>query len=284
MAATDEEVAAGRRGLALALVKQNRPQKSTEALRLVGLALDERGMLLDGKIADALDEQLIQAKVLGSLHHHRLRGKAIALLEALQPKNALSADDQFFLARLLPQQTGKGVRPPEFKGSDPFSDSVAWAKTRNLLKTLTLQYPKNARYLAYAAQLHIEQKEFSEAEPIIARLESVERERKTTPGGFGSIELPAKILELRGLGSQATALLTSYAEQEEAPVRKLLLAHLHGRLGNYREAVDLCEEVRQAAVPYHKDNPAAAAALGLQTPPTAVPIFRITKPTEALLT
>jgi tetratricopeptide (TPR) repeat protein len=269
MAATDEEVAAGRRGLALALVKQNRPQKTTEALRLVGLVLDERGMLPDGKIADALDEQLIQAKVLGSLNHHRLRGKAIALLEALQPKNALSADDQFFLARLLAQQS---------------AEAVVWAKTRNLLNALMLQYPKNARYLAYAAQLHVQQKEFNEAEPIIARLESVERERKTTPGGFGSIELRAKILELRGLGSQATALLTSYAEQEEAPVRKLLLAHLQGRLGNYREAVDLCEEVRQAAVPYHKDNPAAAAALGLEATAAAVAILRINKPSEALLT
>src|SRR5262249_24744665 len=81
---SDEQATAARRGLALALVKQNHPEKSTEALALVGLKLDEKGMLPDSKIADAYDEQLIQAKVLGTINHHKLRAKAIALLEALQ--------------------------------------------------------------------------------------------------------------------------------------------------------------------------------------------------------
>ena len=80
---------------------------------LVGLTLDERGMIPDGKIADAFDEQLIQAKVLGTLNHHKLRAKAITLLEALQHRNALVADDQFFLARLMVQQA---------------ADPVAWGK------------------------------------------------------------------------------------------------------------------------------------------------------------
>jgi predicted Zn-dependent protease len=270
IAATDDDVTAARRGLALALVKQNRPQKATEALQLVGIVLDDKGMLPDGKIAEGIDEQLIQAKVLGSLNHHKLRGKAITLLESLQQKNALAADDQFFLARLLMQQG---------------NDSVGWARTRNLLKALTLQYPKNARYLSYAAQLHIQQKEFNDAEPIIVRLEAVERERKTTPGGFGSTELRAKLFEMRGLGSQAEKLLTDYAKQPEAsPVRKLLLANLQGRLGNYLEAVDLCEEVRQAAPVYHKDNTAAANALALEATAAVVAILRLNKPSEALLT
>jgi Tfp pilus assembly protein PilF len=268
--ASDDDITASRRGLALALVKQNRPNKSAEALRLVGLILDDRGMLPDGKIADAFDEQLIQAKVLGSLHHHKLRGKAIALLEALKQKNGLNADDQFLLARLLALQG---------------SDSVAWAKTRNLLKALTLQYPKNYRYLAYAAQQHVQQKEFNEAEPIITLLEGVERERKTMPGGFGSIELRAKILEMRGLGSQAATLLTGYAEQSGAsPIRKLLLVHLQGRLGNYREAVDLCEEVREAAAVYHKNNAAATAVLVAEANAAAVAMLRTNKPSEALHT
>jgi Tfp pilus assembly protein PilF len=298
MPATEEEATAGRHGLALALVKQNQPQKSAEALQLVGLALNDRGMLADGKMAEEPDEQLIQAKVLGSLNHHQLRRKAIALLEALQPRSALSADDQFFLARLLAEQLpvnakrkqaeerGDSTNTKRERGNQPWDDSeaVIWTKARSLLKSLAIQYPKNARYLAYAAQVYIQQSELTEAEQIVARLESVERERKTTPGGFGSIELRAKILEMRGLGSQAMALLTSYAEQEESPVRKLLLAHLQGRLGNYREAVDLCEEVRQAAAEYYKDNAAAAAALGLEADAAAVAIVRLNKPSEALLT
>jgi tetratricopeptide (TPR) repeat protein len=269
--ASDSEIRDARRGLALALVRQQDPRKAGEALQLVGLSLDERGMIPDGKFAESFDEQLIQAKVLGSLNHHKLRLKAASLLEDLKQKNALHPDDQYFLARLLARQAG--------------ADPVAWAKTRNLLKSLTLGFPKNARYLAFAAQQHLAQKEFADAEPIIARLEAVERERKIPPGGFGSIELRAKLLELRGLGAQATALLTDYANQPEAaPVRKLLVANMQGRLGNYRAAIDLCEEVRQAAPDYFKDNEPAAAALALEAKAAAVAILRTNKPSEALLT
>ncbi len=255
---SEEDVSAARRGLALALVKQNRPHQAAEALRLVNLTLDDKGLLPEGKIADGLDEQLLQAKVLGSLNHHRLRAKAIIVLEALLQKNALAADDQFFLARLYAQAD---------------KDAATWAKARNLLKSLIQQFPKNARYLAYAAHAHLQQKDFTEGESIIARLEIVERERKAPPGGFGSIELRAKMLELRGFDSQAVTLLTSYAEQSEAaPVRKLLVAHMQGRLGNYRDAIDLCEAVRKSAPLFHDANAAAVA------------ILRVNKPSEALFT
>jgi predicted Zn-dependent protease len=267
---SDEDVTAARRGLALALVRQNQPLKSAEALKAVGLTLDEKGLVPDSKIADAFDEKLIQAKVMGSIDHLKLRAKAVTMLEALQQRNALQADDLFFLARLLGEQ-----------GSEP----IAWAKARNLLKALTLQYPKNSRYLAFAAHKHIQQKEFTEAETYITRLESVERERKMAAGGFGSIELRAKILELRGLGSQAMALLTGYVEQPGAsPVRKLLLANLQGRLENYREAIDLCEEVRHAAPAYYEKNAAAASSLALEASAASVAILRVHKPSEALLT
>jgi tetratricopeptide (TPR) repeat protein len=249
-----DEIAA-RRGLVMALVKQDHPLKAFEALQLVGLTLDDKGLLPDGKIADTTDEQLLQAKVLGSLNHHRLRGQAIKLMEALQPRNALPTEDRFFLARLLVQQS---------------SDAVNWPKARSLLKALALEQPKNPRYLGYAAREHIQQKEFNEAELFIARLEVVERERKVTPGGFGSIELRAKLLETRGLGAQATILLTAYAEQPEAaPVRKLLVAHMHGRLGNFREAIDLCEEVCKTA------------ALRIEADTAAVAIIHANKPSEA---
>jgi cellulose synthase operon protein C len=270
MPAAYEDITAARRGLALALVKQNLPKKSTEALLLVGLTLDDKGLAPDGKIADAYDEQLIQAKVLGTLNHHKLRGKAIALMEALQQKNALPADDQFLLARLLATQG---------------SDAASWAKTRNLLKALTLQYPKNARYLAYAAQQHIEQKDYTEAEQIITRLESVEKERKTALGGFGSIELRSKILEMRGLGSQAAALLKDYVEQPGAsPIRKMLLANLQGRLSNFRDAVDLWDDVLKEAPVYHKDNADAASFAIAEANAGIISILRMNMPSEALHT
>lgn len=278
--ASDGEVTAARRNLALALVKQNLAGKTAEALQLVGLALDERGLLPDGKIADSLDEQLMQAKVLGSLNHHKLRLKAITLLEGLQQKSALQPDDQFFLARLLTPPTVDLAAH-----ANRSVDAIAWAKTRNLLKSLTTQYPKNARYLAYAAQMHIQHKEFADAEAIIARLEALERERKKAAGGFGSIEMRAKMLEMRGLGAQAVLLLEDYAKQPgAAPIRKLLLAQLQGRLGNFRQAVDLCEEVRHEAAGYHKGHTDAIVMLENEAIALTVEIVRINKPSEALIT
>ena len=253
--ASPQDHAMARRSLAMALVKQNRPAKTTEALQLVGLTIDEKGMLSDAKFAESADDQLMQARVLGSLNHHGLRSKAISVLERLAPTGLLNADDQYMLARLLSQQG---------------NDAAMWAKTRNIMKGLMADHPKHSRFLAYAAHLHIQQKEYTEAEAIIVRLENVERERKTTPGGFGSTELRARLLETRGLGAQAAALLTAYAEQPEAlPTRKLLLASLHGRLGNFRTAIDLCAAVRESN---DYANEANAAAVG---------ILRASKPSEA---
>ncbi len=265
--AGDDDVRAARRGLALALVKQLQPEKKTEALALVGLSLDEQGVMPDAKITQAPDELLLQAKVLGSLNHHAMRGKAIALLESLQQTNALTAEDQFLLAQLLVQQ----FRSSAGKEGEA-AEAAAWIKARALLRSITLAYPKNSRYLSYSAQQHIEQKEYAEAEPIIARLEAVERERQTTPGGFGSIELRAKLLEMRGLGAQAVVVLTNYTTQPGAsPVRKLLLAELQGRLGNFRAAIDLCEEIRQTEAFYQPGNAAAVAILRTNKPGDAQP-------------
>jgi len=152
------------------------------------------------------------------------------------------------------------------------SKSANWLKARALLKALVLSQPKNPRYLGFLAKYSIEQKEYADAELMIAKLDALERERKTAPGGFGSIELRAKLLEQRGLGAQAVAVLTAYAELPgAAPARKLLLAELHGRLGNYREAIDLCEEVRKTGANFHEANITAVGILGANKPSEAQP-------------
>lgn len=252
-----EDWAACRRGLALALVKQETPAKTAEALAMVGLTLDERGLLADGKITDSPDEQLLQAKVLGSLNHHKLRGQAIAMMEALQPRGILTPEDCFLLARLLVQQN---------------SDAANWPKARALLKALGLEQPKNPRYLGFAAREHIVQKEFADAEQTIVRLETIERERKVIAGAFGSIELRAKLLQMRGQGGQAVILLTDYAKQPGAsPVRKLLIAQTQGQLGNFQEAIDLCEEVRKSDEHRIEADTAAVAIIHANKPSEAQP-------------
>src|ERR1041385_1551665 len=95
-APSEDDARAAKRGLAIALVQQHRPHKTREALQLAGLTVNEQGIAQEPKLPSADADRLLQARVLGALHHHRLRLKAIAILEPLHAKNALHAEDQLF--------------------------------------------------------------------------------------------------------------------------------------------------------------------------------------------
>ena len=226
----DADVLAARRGLALALARVGSPRAVPEALRLVGLALDASERLDASTLAAAPDSRLAQARVLAALPNHALRAKAIEVLDAMQEKQALPVEDQYQLARLL-----------HLHGPEPAN----WQKAQAVLKGITTAYPNHARFLAFHANLLLLHKEVGEAEELIARLEKLEADRKLPPGVLGSVELKARALEQRGKELQAVALLQSFAQQKDAlPSRTFLLAGLHGRLGNFQEAVDLCFEVK----------------------------------------
>jgi tetratricopeptide (TPR) repeat protein len=243
--ATEDEMIGARRGLALALARGGDPRNTAEALELVGLKLDEAGKLDESGIAAATDARLMQARVLAALGSHALRRHAIRLLEALHQKQALEVEDQYQLAFLLHR-------------SGP--DTAAWQKAREVLEGITKAQPNNPRYLGLRANLLLLHKELPEAETLIGRLEQMEQERKLAAGLLGSVELKARALELRGKEQQAIALLQDFARQTDAPRgRLLLLAGLHGRFGNYAEAVDLCFELKQAKNP----EEAHGAAIGV---------------------
>ena len=79
-------------------------------------------------------------------------------------------------------------------------------------------------------------------------------------------------MEQRGLGMKAAKLLSEYAKQPgAAPTRKLLLAHLHGRLGNFRDAIDWCIEVRQVENLQTEANATAVAILRMNRPSEGQP-------------
>lgn len=250
------DLAHARHGLALALARGGSAKAQPEALQLVGLSLDEAGNVPEAQLATAPADRLMQAKVLAALPSHRLRARAISVLEGLHQKQLLGADDRFLLAHLLHQHA---------------SDAATWAKTRALLHDLTQAAPRSPRFLAYYANLLILNKDVPQAEPIVARLESLEREHKLPPGAFGSIEMKARCLELRGRGAEAVALLKTFAAQKDAPPdRALLLAGLHGRLGNYKQAIDVCEQLRLK-------KGLADAAFG-----SAVALLRSNRPAEKM--
>lgn len=250
------DLAHARHGLALALARSGSPKAQPEALQLVGLSLDEKGGIPETQLAATPADRLIQAKVLAALPSHRLRGRAIGILEGMQQKQLLSHADQFLLAQLLHQHA---------------SDAATWTKTRTLMQALTQAAPSSPRYLGYYANLLILNKEVPQAEPIVARLEEMERKYKVPAGAFGSIELKARCLEQRGRGAEAVALLKSFAAQKDAPPdRALLLAGLHGRLGNYKQAIDVCEQIRLK-------RGLTDAALG-----SAVALLRANRPAESM--
>jgi cellulose synthase operon protein C len=249
LAGTEQDVARARRGLALSLAAGGKAEQIAEALKLVGLNRD-------ASPAESVEEQLAQARVLAALNTHPMRTRAIALLETLQQKRALGVDDQFLLANLCHLQG---------------HDASTWRKTRELLKEIIHNAPRSARYQIFAAHLFILNKEVPIAEKIVDRLAKLEQERRLAAGALGSIELRARCLELRGHGMEALALLKQYAAQQDAPVsRVLLLAAIHGRLGQIREAIDLTEQVAQRGAADEMDE-----ARG-----SALAILRAGKPAE----
>jgi tetratricopeptide (TPR) repeat protein len=191
--------------------------------------------------------------VLAALPSHALRAQAIKLFASEYARQASAIEDQYQLALLL------HLDGPE---------AATWKKARNILTSITKQQPHDARYLAAFANLLLVHREAADAEPFIARLEQMERDRKLPTGLLGSVELKARALEQRGKEQQALALLQEFAQQPDAlPVRKLLLAALHGRLGNYQDAVDLCFDVKGKGL--REESYAAAIGLMRASKPAA---------------
>jgi predicted Zn-dependent protease len=242
LSATEADILAAKRGLALALARTGDPKQMPEALQLVGLSVDAQGVVDPATFATAPEGRLAQARVLAASASHALRARAIDLFEALDQKQMLPPEDRLQLARLL-----------------HLHSAASWPKARGILETVTARAPTNARFAATRANLLLNHKEVPEAETVIARLEQLEQERKL-PAGVLSIELKARALELRGKELQAITLLQEFAQQKDAPPsRTLLLAGLHGRLGNYPEAIDLCFQIKK--IGYREE--AYGAAIGL---------------------
>src|SRR5262249_12893954 len=92
-----------RRRRALGLAARRAPRQFFEALRLVGLKVDDGGKVVpidSSSTSVAVDEQRARAQVLATQARKAFREPAIALLEDLGKRQAQTTDDQFLLARL----------------------------------------------------------------------------------------------------------------------------------------------------------------------------------------
>ncbi len=233
--ASEADVAWARRGLALTLSSTASHKHFAEALALAGLTLDGQGNPVEGAAPAGgwpVEDQVVRARVLATQTRRPLRAKAVALLEELQKRQALAADDQLLLARL-------------YQAMGP--EDIWWARAREQMQTLVGTYSRNPGYLLSYAQSLLQHGEILEAERAIAKLEAAEKNLGTS---LGSSELKARALELRGKKTEALAVLKVYAEAPKAPPERVLLyAGLQGRLGRLTEAIDTCETALKKCAP-----------------------------------
>jgi tetratricopeptide (TPR) repeat protein len=227
-----QDSAWARQMLALLLADGDDARRHPEALALVGLRLDAKGNVVEtaggqGKASPA--EQVTRARVLALQNRLPLRLKAIAYLEDVLQQNALNPDDQLYLARLYL------ANGPNMKW---------WGQARDLLARLTVDQPKNPRFLTFYAQVLLDHKDLVNADRVIGTLEQLEKERKAVPGAFGSVVLRAQVLEAAGLKEKALVLLQTAAARPGVTNDNTLQYTIHiGRLGNLKLAVQLCEQV-----------------------------------------
>jgi tetratricopeptide (TPR) repeat protein len=220
-----------RRSLALALAAQG-DRRFSDALALVGLKV-EAGKVVEvasHSTDDATEETRARVRVLFRQSNRENRLKAIALLEGLDKRQKLAADDQFILAQFY-----------EAQGD--------WPKARDLLRQATVR-SKNALYLNYFAQALVRQKDLTggEADRCVRELAKLEKASKVEEGAFGSIDLQAQLAETQGQSDKAIALLRDYAARPGAnPDRIFLVISALARQQRFSEALALCEQARLSA-------------------------------------
>ena len=181
----------------LALILAQRSEYR-EALNLLGLGIDESGKIVEAgsqgvdtsrsDSGTAAEDLRMRARILGLLDSRSSRERAMACLDELNRKHALTADDQFLMARLY-----------EANGS--------LEKARNTIRGLASSFNSNPAYLAYYVRCLLNHHDLDDADRFIDQLENQEKVHRAGPGAFGSTELKAQLLELRGESRKALALL-----------------------------------------------------------------------------
>jgi tetratricopeptide (TPR) repeat protein len=233
--ASPENVAWARRGLAVVLSASMDYEKFKEALRLVGLKLDDTGQLArEATKGDSTDSLRAKARVLATQTGQRqFRERAIEYLEEMGRRGSLLPDDKYILAHL-------------------YDAANAWPKSREQLKELTLPVGpgEQPRYLAHAPQyMHryalglLRNGDYQEAGRVLDCLDKLEQQQHVKEGTFGTVELKAQLWEKTGQGDKAVSMLTEYAARNrETKNMILVVVGSLVRQKRYDEALALLEK------------------------------------------
>jgi tetratricopeptide (TPR) repeat protein len=227
------DMAWAKSGLALVMVARKDYRKLAEAATLVGLSVDSDGNLIEAKNADESVEGIrARARVLSTQSGKPPRERAIALLEKLDDRHGLTADDQFLLAQL-------------------YEAAGVWPRARQLLVKLLETEGENQQYLVHFVTGLIREKEVEEAQRILTKLEEVTK-RRLVPleESYPVIDLKAQLLEAQNRGDEALTLLRKFAERKGAhPEDVLLVLFSLGRQKRIDQALDLCDKAWQTCPP-----------------------------------
>jgi len=231
--ATDYDVTWAKSGLAMVLVLNQDFQKLPQALALVGLRVQANGDFVEteeGARDRSVESVRARARLLAMQTRTQARAKAVAMLEDLNRRQALSLDDQFLLAQL---HEGLGQ----------------WKEAREILVKLSEPQGGNTTYLAYFVHTLLVRGEIEEAQRLFTRLET-EDPVATGTVNVGRLVLKAEMLEARKEGDKAVELLLAIARRKDAKPEELLLAVSSlGRQKRIKEALDLCEEAWKTCKP-----------------------------------
>jgi Tfp pilus assembly protein PilF len=235
VAASPENVEWAKRGLAVVLSASADYEQFKEALRLVGLKLDDSGQLpRETPANESTDSLRAKARVLATQPGQRqFRERAIELLEYLSRRGALQPDDKYILAIL-------------------YDAGNAWPKSRNQLKDLTTPITTGdaPRYFAQAPHYMnryvrglLRNADYEEAERVLNRLDVLEKQQGVKEGAFGTIELRAELFEKTGRGDKALTLLRDYADRNRT-TRDMILVVVGSlvRQQRYEDALALLEK------------------------------------------
>ena len=244
-AAATADVQWARRQLAIGLALSGSYASYEEALSL----LQQNSRDTDGA---TIEDQRARAVVLGQ--QPSSRAAAIALLEALQQRKALTLTERFLLVQLYD------------------ADRDATHARRHLADLLAAPQGKTPATLAYAIRDRLRHREFKEAQALLVELQELE------PNAFLTITMQAAVFQARGLGAQAVQILETFARRKDAdlvevaaaleelgqvaaadgmyrrhfaaqpqPEALLARARFLGRQKRVAEALALCEQAGQSA-------------------------------------
>lgn len=248
------------RTLSVILTASQDYQTSRRGLEAIGVL--ERGLPARLSGSESIEQLRARAVALAVQPDPNLRREAIAAMEAVELRQKLTADDQFFLARVyvsvgdwgkarlklapLAQSGADNLYYVAYYGNGVLQFDGDVKEARRSLDLLEPKQPDAPRTIALKARILEAEEKPGEAADVVLEFARRQPDR---------LEFAAGLLERIGLGDRAEELHRKLAADPKKPVAKLGLAAYLGRQGRTADALTALRSLLADKVP----APATAA-------------------------